>query len=74
MTKERKTERDKFLSAAEVGEWLGMGKRTVLEMMKNGELTGYHLGNAYKFKESDIKQYIERNKYVPGQNVVDEEE
>jgi excisionase family DNA binding protein len=76
MTKEKeKVDKSKdFLTAAEVGIWLGINKRLVLDLMKDGELKGYHFRKAYKFKPSDVEDYIKRSEYIPGQKVEDDEE
>jgi excisionase family DNA binding protein len=76
MTKEReKVDKTKeFLSAAEVARWLGLTKPTVLGLMHDGDLIGYHFKNAYKFKPSDVEAFIEKSRYIPGQKLEDEDD
>lgn len=49
-----------LLNAKQVQERLGISESTFLRMMKNKKLKGFKLGREWRFKESDINAYIER--------------
>jgi excisionase family DNA binding protein len=53
----------KWLTANQAGEVLGVSGRTVIRMMEAGDLTGYRIGSAWKFKPGDVEAYIESRRF-----------
>jgi excisionase family DNA binding protein len=53
----------KLLSLAEVCQELGMSKTWVYHKLKSGEIPSIKLGRNFKVKRSDLKQYLERQRY-----------
>lgn len=66
MTRE-KHEVNQMLSANQAGRLLGVSGKTMIRMMESGEIPGYRIGIAYKFRRGDIEQYLEAHKYQPDQ-------
>ena len=48
------------VGAEEVAKMLGVTPRTVTRLAERGEIPGFRVGKLWKFRPSDIKQYIER--------------
>jgi excisionase family DNA binding protein len=57
---------DQILSANQAGKLLGVSGKTIIRMMEAGEFPGYQIGNAWKFKRSDIEAYLESRKFQGG--------
>lgn len=51
-----------LLDIKQVQEKLGVSERTVFRLIDKGELTGFKVGRAWRFEESDIDSYIERQR------------
>lgn len=68
MTQDKKSDAIEWLSAKAAGKLLGVSGRTITDMMKRGEIPGYQIGFTYKFKLSDVEQYLEDHRYKPGNN------
>src|SRR5690242_196549 len=58
---------DQWLSANEAGNLLGVTGKTVIRMVEKRELTGYRVGNVWRFKRNDIEAYLEAHRYGPDQ-------
>ena len=54
---------DQWLSANEAGNLLGVTGKTVIRMVEKGEITGYRVGNVWRFKRNDIEAYLEAHRY-----------
>lgn len=52
----------RFLNIKQVQEALGISERTAFRLIKNGELKGFKVGREWRFEESDIQDFIERQR------------
>jgi excisionase family DNA binding protein len=53
---------DRLLRAAQVGSMLGMSDRTVRFLASLGTLPGFKVGRAWRFRRSEIVQYLEEHR------------
>ena len=53
-----------LLNAKQVQERLGISESTFLRMMKRRELKGFKVGREWRFEESDINVYIEKQRRI----------
>jgi excisionase family DNA binding protein len=51
-----------LLNAKQVQDRLGISESTFLRMMKRKELKGFKVGREWRFEESDINDFIERQR------------
>jgi excisionase family DNA binding protein len=51
-----------LLNAKQVQERLGISESTFLRLLKRKELKGFKVGREWRFEESDINAYIERQR------------
>jgi excisionase family DNA binding protein len=51
-----------LLNAKQVQERLGISESTFLRMLKRKELKGFKVGREWRFEESDINDFIERQR------------
>jgi putative molybdopterin biosynthesis protein len=51
-----------FLDIKEVEKVLRLSERTIFNLMKKGELTGFKIGRKWYFEPSEIDGYIDRQK------------
>ena len=49
---------DPILTIKEVAEYLKVNDRTIYRLAANGELPGFKVGNSWRFKQSELEQYI----------------
>ena len=49
---------DEFMNAEEVAHYLHLGKNTVYQLAKTGELASYHIGRKLKFTLEDVEAYV----------------
>lgn len=52
------TEEERFLSAQEVADWLGMSPRTIAAKAQHGEIVGQRFGRPWRFRKADVEAYI----------------
>jgi excisionase family DNA binding protein len=52
----------KTLNIKQVQEVLNLSERTVFRLIKSGELKGFKAGREWRFEESDLDLYIERQR------------
>jgi excisionase family DNA binding protein len=52
----------KLLNVKQVQDVLGISERTVFRFIKIGELKGFKVGREWRFEESDIEEYIQRQR------------
>ncbi len=52
----------KLLDIKQVREVLGLSERTVFRLIKSGELKGFKVGREWRFEESDITDFIQRQR------------
>jgi excisionase family DNA binding protein len=48
------------IGAEEAAKMLGVSSRTVIKLTERGELPGFRVGKLWKFRPSDIRDYIEQ--------------
>lgn len=46
----------------DVARRLHVSERTVLRMLKDKELTGYKVGRDWRFDQSDIEEFVQRQR------------
>lgn len=63
MPNEAKDKEVIWLSPNQAGKLLGVSGKTVVRMMEAGDLAGYQIGSVWKFKKSDIENYIESRRF-----------
>ncbi len=51
-----------LLNIKQVQDKLGVSERTVFRLIKDGELKGFKVGREWRFEESDIEDYIMRQR------------
>ena len=64
----------KILDVKQVQEVLHLSERTVFRLIKNGELRGFKAGREWRFEESDIEDFIHRQKEKASRQIVKPEE
>ena len=53
---------DRWLSVGEIAEYLGISKDTVYAWIANKELPGHRIGRFWKFKRSEVDEWVLRGK------------
>lgn len=51
---------DQVLTVKEVAEYLKVNERTVYRMAASGEIPGFKVGASWRFKQSEIEQWIKQ--------------
>lgn len=51
-----------ILNIKQVQEMLGVSERTIFKLIEKGELTGFKVGRAWRFEESDFDDYIAKQR------------
>lgn len=59
----------KLLNVKEVQEALGLSERTVFRLIKIGDLKGFKAGREWRFEETDIQDYIKRQREKAAQEI-----
>jgi excisionase family DNA binding protein len=49
---------DPILTIKEVAEYLKVNERTIYRLAASGDLPGFKVGNSWRFKQSELEQYI----------------
>lgn len=62
----------RILSIREVQEMLNISERTIFRLIKTGKLTGFKAGRQWRFEESDIQDFIKRQREEASQKNRDE--
>ncbi|HAG99434.1 MAG TPA: DNA-binding protein [Ktedonobacter sp.] len=62
MRREIHTMSGKLLTTKQVQEMLGVSERTIFNFMERGDLKGFKVGRSWRFEESDIEEYINRQR------------
>ncbi len=62
-----------LLNIKQVQERLDLSERTVFRLIKSGELKGFKAGREWRFEESDIKDYIKRQREKAAQLIAQEQ-
>ncbi|EKA7363834.1 helix-turn-helix domain-containing protein [Vibrio parahaemolyticus] len=47
-----------ILTIKDVAEYLKVNERTIYRLAASGELPGFKIGNSWRFKQSELEQYI----------------
>jgi len=53
---------EELLTVKDVQRRLRISERTVFTLLRKGDLTGFKVSNAWRFRESDITNYEERQR------------
>ncbi len=53
---------EKYLDLEQVAKILGVSERTVLRLLGKKEIKGFKVGRAWRFEQSDIDNYVERQR------------
>jgi excisionase family DNA binding protein len=56
---------ERLLTAREIAELLGFSASTVLDWFEAGRLPGFKIGNAVRFRESEIVEWLEAQRRGP---------
>lgn len=56
----------KWLGTKQVAEELGLTPRTVYGLINRGELTAYRFGRVVRVRGSDLDDYLDRSRVIPG--------
>lgn len=59
------SEVEKMISAKQAGDMLGLSAKTVIRMVEAGDLPGYKISFVWRFKRSEIEEYIRSRRYHP---------
>ena len=51
---------EKVYTVKEITEYLKLHKTTVFRMIKDGRLKAIKIGKEYRFKETDIQEFLQR--------------
>ena len=49
---------DPILTIKDVADYLKVNERTIYRLAASSELPGFKLGNSWRFKQSELEQYI----------------
>jgi excisionase family DNA binding protein len=55
-----------FISPAELGSWLMLGRTRTWELLASGEIPSYKIGRLRRIAVVDVCRYLESCKYSPG--------
>ena len=50
--------KDTILTIKDVADYLKVNERTIYRLAASGELPGFKVGNSWRFKQSELEQYI----------------
>ncbi len=53
------------MDTAEVARYLKMHAKTVVSMVERGELKAYKVGRHWRYRKSDIDEYLEQRRNIP---------
>jgi excisionase family DNA binding protein len=56
-----------WLNTAETARRLGITPRTLYRFIDDGQLPAYRFGRVIRLKESEVEEFIERCRIVPGE-------
>lgn len=61
---------DDFMNAEDVARYLHLGKNTVYQLAKSGQLASYHVGRKLKFTLEDVESYVASTHHAPSGGTV----
>lgn len=53
-----------IMTVKEVAEYLKINEKTAYSLAAEGKLPGFKVGGSWRFRQSDLGEWIERNKGV----------
>ncbi len=53
---------DKIMTLKEVAEYLKLAEKTAYRLAAEGKLPGFKVGGSWRFKGSDLQEWIDENK------------
>lgn len=56
---------EKLLDAKAVADMMGIHWRTVIRLAESGQLPAYKVARQWRFRRSDVEEYLERQRYRP---------
>jgi len=59
---------EEILTLKEVAAYLKLAEKTAYRLAAEGQLPGFKVGGAWRFKSEDIEQWIENGKSAKGRN------
>ena len=79
LQEETKSKRKKMpsgepIDAEEAAKMLGLTARTVTTLAEKGKIPGFRVGKHWRFRQSDIQEYIERQIRYPQDKPIDDQE
>lgn len=63
---------DQAMTVRDVAGYLNVDEKTVYRLAKRGELPGFKVAGAWRFKRSDLKDWIDNQKNAATNNAADE--
>ena len=63
---------DRWLSVDEIAEYLGISKDTVYTWIANKGLPGHRIGRFWKFKRTEVDEWVHRGKAAEDRRQDDE--
>jgi excisionase family DNA binding protein len=51
---------EKLMETDDVARYLNVHRKTVINLVERGELRGYRVGRNWRFRKSDVDEYLER--------------
>jgi len=61
---------EELINTKTLGKLLGIHWRTVIRMVERGELPGYKVGEQWRFKRSEIEDYLRSRRYPPASDAI----
>jgi len=55
---------DQILTLKEVADYLKLAEKTAYKLASAGKLPGFKVGGSWRFKQTDIEQWIEDQKQI----------
>ena len=55
-----------MLSPSQLQAWLGLGKTKTFELLASGEIPSYKIGKRRIVRTSEVEQWLEGCRYIPG--------
>ncbi len=52
---------ESVLTIKQIAEYLNVTERTIYNLLQRGELPGFKVGMAWRFRKEDIDKWIKRN-------------
>lgn len=49
---------DRIMTIKDVADYLKVNERTIYRLASSSELPGFKVGNSWRFKQSELEQYI----------------